>query len=254
MSKIYEALEQAQKERKGVEPLTVAEIPVPEAESTYDQESEVYSFELEMEEEMLHLYHTIESLLPDQRKKVIQFIGSGEGEGTSTIAREFARVTIMRLGQSVLLLDADRHNPTQHFFCNVSPEYCLDDIVQAGSEDPDKALYQVGTSSLFVSLISRNSNSGSNIFDSAGVERIWEALKARFDLILIDSPPATMSPDGFGIFKKADGVVIVVEADRTRWPVVESVKEKILQHGGNILGVVLNKRRYHIPDFLYRRL
>ena len=41
---------------------------------------------------MLHLYHTIESLLPDRKKRVIQFIGSAEGEGTSTIAREFARV------------------------------------------------------------------------------------------------------------------------------------------------------------------
>ncbi len=254
MSKIYEALEQAQRERKGVEPFAVVETPVSEAESAYAEESEVYSFEMEMEEEMLHLYHTIESLLPDRRKKVIQFIGSGEGEGTSTIAREFARVATMRLGQSVLLLDADRHNPTQHFFCNVSPEHCLDDVVQAGSEDPAKALYQVGTSNLFVSLISRNSNSASNVFDCEGIDRVWEALRARFDVILIDSPPATMSPEGFGIFKKADGVVIVVEADRTRWPVVEAVKEKVFQHGGNILGVVLNKRRYYIPDFLYRRL
>ena len=95
------------------------------------QESEIYSFEMEMEEEMLHLYHTIESLLPDQKKRVMQFIGSGEGEGTSTITREFARIAMMTLGQTVLLLDADRHNPTQHFFCNVSPDYCLDDVVQA---------------------------------------------------------------------------------------------------------------------------
>ena len=256
MSKIYEALEQAQREKKVLEQVQAAPVleapeAVPIAEGT--QESDIYSFEMEMEEEMLHLYHTIESLLPNRKKKVLQFIGSGEGEGTSTITREFARVAMIALGQTVLLLDADRHNPTQHFFCNVSPEYCLDDIVQ-GQDNPERALYRVGDSNLFVSLISRNSNASMNVFDSPNFEKTWSALKDRFDLILVDSPPATVSSDGFSIFKKADGVVIVVEADKTRWPVVQSVKERITQHGGNVLGLVLNKRRYYIPELIYKRL
>ncbi|MGD0232739.1 MAG: CpsD/CapB family tyrosine-protein kinase [Syntrophorhabdales bacterium] len=251
MSKIYEALEQAQKERKGLE--QVPQVLKVEQKPVRAEENEIYSVELAMEEEMLHLYHTVESLLPNQKKRVIQFIGSGEGEGTSTIAREFARIATMTLGQGVLLLDADRHNPTQHFFCNVSPEYCLDDIVQNG-ESPDRALYRVGASGLYVSLISRNSNSGQNAFDSSTFDEMWDVLKERFDLILIDSPPATASPGGSVMFKKADGVVIVVEADKTRWPVVQSVRERIEQHGGHVLGVVLNKRRYYIPEFIYKRL
>jgi Mrp family chromosome partitioning ATPase len=252
MSKIFEALEQAQKERKGVEP--VAPQPaVIEPEIGDIQESEIYSFELEMEEEMVNLYHAVESLIPDCSRKIIQFIGSGEGEGTSTVAREFARAAMMTLGQKVLLLDADRHNPTQHFFCNVSPEFCLDDMIQS-NEGPDRAVYQVGNSGLFVSLISRNSNSTPSIFDSSMFDTMWDSLKGRFDLILIDSSPATVSADGFSLFRKADGVIIVVEADKTRWPVVQTVKERIAQHGGKVLGIILNKRRYYIPDFIYRRL
>jgi protein-tyrosine kinase len=249
MSKIYEALEQAEKERKGLEPV----LQVPEAEPVRTEESEIYSLEMEMEDEMVNLYHAIESLLPNRKKRVIEFVGSGEGEGTSTIAREFARIAIMTLGQNVLLLDADRHNPTQHFFCNVSPEFCLDDVVHSG-DGPEKALYRVGKSSLFVSLISRSSSSAGNIFDSPQFDRMWAGLKERFDLILVDAPPATMSSDGFAMFRKADGVVLVVEADKTRWPVVQSVRDKIQQHGGNVLGMVLNKRKYYIPEFLYKRL
>lgn len=252
MSKIFEALEQAQKERKGVDQIP----PQPaaaEVETDQVQDTEVYSFELEMEEEMLNLYHVVESLIPDQQKKVIQFVASGEGEGTSTVAREFARAAMMSLGQRVLLLDADRHNPTQHFFCNVSPEFCLDDMLQ-NNEGPDRAVYQVGNSRMFVSLISRNSNSSPNIFDSANFDTMWDVLKESFDLILIDSPPATVSSDCLGMFRKVDGVVVVVEADKTRWPVVQTVKERIVQHGGKVLGIVLNKRKYYIPDFLYRRL
>jgi protein-tyrosine kinase len=35
---------------------------------------------------------------------------------------------------------------------------------------------------------------------------------------------------------------------------VEKVKEEIIQHGGNLLGVIFNKRRYYIPHFIYKRL
>lgn len=251
MSKIFEALEQAEKDRKELpQGPRISEITVPE-----DRQPEIYSFELDIEEEMLSLYRAIDSLLPDHARKLIQFIGSSEGEGTSTVAREFARMAITKLGQSVLLLDADRYNPTQHFFCNVAPENCLEDVLQNGKA-LDRALYQVGNLNLYVCLISRNSNAaqGTQVFDLPLIDGVWEALRERFDLVVVDSPPASTSPDGLAIFKKADGVVLVVEADKTRWPVVDSVKERILKHGGNLLGVVLNKRRYYIPDVVYRRL
>jgi Mrp family chromosome partitioning ATPase len=51
-----------------------------------------------------------------------------------------------------------------------------------------------------------------------------------------------------------DGVVLVVEAEKTRWPVAETVRDKIKNSGGNILGIVLNKRRYYIPDWIYNKL
>jgi len=51
-----------------------------------------------------------------------------------------------------------------------------------------------------------------------------------------------------------DGVVVVVEAEKTRWQVVENLKQKIENRGGNILGIVFNKRRFYIPDSIYRKL
>jgi len=51
-----------------------------------------------------------------------------------------------------------------------------------------------------------------------------------------------------------DGVVLVLEADKTRKPVAENLKNRILQNGGNLLGMVFNNRRYHIPEYVYKRL
>ena len=63
-----------------------------------------------------------------------------------------------------------------------------------------------------------------------------------------------MAPSGLAVSSQVDGVILVVEAERTRWPVAASVKESIERGGGRLLGVVFNKRRHYIPAFIYRRL
>jgi Mrp family chromosome partitioning ATPase len=53
---------------------------------------------------------------------------------------------------------------------------------------------------------------------------------------------------------KVDGVVMVIESGKTRKQVALRAKKDIVEAGGKVLGVVLNKRRYHIPKWIYRRL
>lgn len=75
MTKIYEALEEAQKGRKGLEK---PEIPSSHAPIIPSSHPPIPS--LDMEEEMISLHHSIESILPDPKRRIIQFIGSSEGE------------------------------------------------------------------------------------------------------------------------------------------------------------------------------
>ena len=248
MGKIYEALKQAQKEKRGSGPtskLSTSHLSMPL--STPDSEEPVF------ENAMLSLYQSIESLLRNSPKKVIQFIGSREGEGASTIVREFGLMIAKKLDKSVLILDADQLNPGQHLFFGITPEYGWEDMLRDDIE-VDKVLYQVKDSNLYVCPVSPNGPFTHHVFDSPKIEDLWKKLKERFDLVLVDSPPATSSPDGIAISRNVDGVVLVLEAEKTRWPVAESVKDKITNNGGKILGVVFNKRRYYIPKFVYRRL
>ena len=89
---------------------------------------------------------------------------------------------------------------------------------------------------------------------SPEIKEFWEEAKEKFDLILIDSAPASASPDGIALSRFVDGVVLVLAADKTRKPVAENLKNQIVQNGGNLLGMVFNNRRYHIPESVYRRL
>lgn len=107
MNKINKSLESAQNDQKEIE----SPVAVPLGSEEFLKPSGP-----EMEEEMMVLYYTIDSLLSGSEKKVIQFIGSNEGEGTSTITREFARVVSEKFGKSVLLLDTDIQKPSQILF------------------------------------------------------------------------------------------------------------------------------------------
>jgi len=208
---------------------------------------------LHIDEEMLNLYQGIESLLPHCPRKIVQFIGSQEGEGTSTIAMEFARTAAFKIGKSVLLLDADRVQPSHHHYFPVRLDTGWLESVKS-RRGIGGALYQVQGSGFLVSSSSDGGPSSSDVFLSASIDSFWNILRHRFDLIIVDSPPLTESSEGLAIAPKVDGVVIVVEAERTRWTVAENVKKRLGKVGGNILGIVFNKRRYYIPQAIYERL
>ena len=81
-----------------------------------------------------------------------------------------------------------------------------------------------------------------------------DALRVSFDNILIDCGPLHDSSDAAVLASSVDGVVIVVEAGRSRRDQVVNAQRTIEQAGGKFLGFVLNKRRYPVPEWLYRRL
>ncbi len=100
----------------------------------------------------------------------------------------------------------------------------------------------------------RASTSAPEIFDDPRSKELLDRLRENFNLVIIDSPPIPALPDCLAISSRVDGVVLVVEAETTRWPIVEKVKQRIIKNRGNVLGIVLNKRHYYIPEWIYRRL
>jgi Mrp family chromosome partitioning ATPase len=247
MSKIFEALQVAQNEstetvRKDTKPVRVSRTEHIPSTVGHDFESE-----------LVNLYQNIEASLPDLMQKTILFIGAKEGEGTSTVVREFAGLAAKKLGKSVFILDAEgKTSHARHSFLHITPDSEWEEVTRDGTAmemivSPGKMDLEACPAIRATSLAPLN-------FYSPAICDYWESLKERYDYILIDGAPASLSPDGIEIARKVDGVVLVVEAEKTRWPVVEKLKERILHGGGNILGIVLNKRRFHIPEAIYKRL
>ena len=81
-----------------------------------------------------------------------------------------------------------------------------------------------------------------------------DALRVSFDNILIDCGSVTNSTDAAMLGSSVDGVVIVVNAGESRRDEILNSQRMIETAGGKFLGFVLNKRRYPVPEWLYKRL
>ena len=82
------------------------------------------------------------------------------------------------------------------------------------------------------------------------MESLLARLRPQFDFIVIDGPPINSYADASILATKVDGVILVVEADRTPVSDAEMAKRQLDKVGARILGVVLNRRRSYIPAFL----
>jgi protein-tyrosine kinase len=244
MTKIFEALKQESREEARI--IT----RLPEIRNEREPKQVPGS---DLEESMISLCQGLENTLPDRGHKVLQFVASRRGEGTSTIVKAFSRVVTEKFGKSVLVLDADQSHPTQHLFLGVTPRHYLEEVLKNGLA-VEKAIYRLGASRPALSLIAGNNGAATKIFDSPEIYGLLDQLKSLFEFVLIDSPPVTESQDALSVCRKVDGVVLVMEAENTRWPVALRVKEEIIKNGGNIIGMVFNKRQYYIPKFIYQRL
>jgi protein-tyrosine kinase len=247
MSKIYSALIEVSKTRN-LEKLEPPSNAFQVARKVVDSSAMPL-----LEKGMLVLFQRIEALLPDMNNKIIQFIGSKQGEGTSTVAREFARTLAFSIGKKVLLIDADRFHPSHRHSFGIQYEEGWQEII-SNKHPVENAIHCFESSNLFLCPSSNTTRSTPELFDTRVMDPFLDVIRQQFDFLIIDSTPITDSPDGLAIAPKTDGVIIVVEAEKTKWTIIENLKQQIQNVGGNVLGIVFNKRNYHIPNFIYRFL
>lgn len=83
---------------------------------------------------------------------------------------------------------------------------------------------------------------------------VFEHLRSVFSLVIVDCPPILSVPETAALSAQMDGTLLVIEAERTRAPVVLRAREQIKAAGGSVRGVVMNKSRQYIPKLLYNLL
>lgn len=248
MTKIYEALQRAHRERQDGHPND----PSPSEEQRPDPQPQSHHSDPSLESEMVQLQQRLTALLPDPHTNMIQFISSRNGEGTSTLTRALANVVAKHSNKSVLLVETTAPHLDQHRAFHLRPKSPLASLLTKGGAFHE-ALSPVPNSSISLCQLFDESTRPDPGWLSPQ-QSIGEWIRKQFDLIVIDSPSLSTSLDGLSLCASVDGVILVVEAETTRAPLAQNLKHQVLEHGGHLLGIVFNKQRYYIPDWIYHRL
>jgi capsular exopolysaccharide synthesis family protein len=185
--------------------------------------------------------------------KTILVAGTANGGGTSTTAVNLATAIADDSRSSVLLVDANLRTPGLHNFFKTGSFKGMSELLDA-KDEKNFQFKKVSENELYLFPCGVKRSSSDGYFESRRFDQFLSNVRNSFDYVIFDSAPISGFPDTQTLCAKVDGVILVITYDKTRRQVALRAKKELEDAGANILGVVINRRKYYIPDWVYRRL
>jgi protein-tyrosine kinase len=185
--------------------------------------------------------------------KTIMFTSTAHGDGSSFTAVSFATTLARYSWINVLLIDANLRSPNLHEIFNIQNRQGLSNLL---TQDGDKTIFikKLGPKGLYLIPCGEKNSDPMSLFESIRFEKALKFMREKFHYVILDSPPVNSYAESTVIASKVDGVIMVLESDKTRQQVAIRAKEEMEKAGANVLGVILNKRKHYIPEWIYQRL
>jgi protein-tyrosine kinase len=247
MGRLYEALEWAEKEQEGIvreiSPLHVkiSGLGIPKWATT-GRAAEYYEA----------LKTSVLTRYPNGSTKTILFAGCAHGNGVSMTAINFGTALARDSRFSVLLLDVNFRTPSFSHLFRLNGAQGLSDLLS--SHDGPVSLVKIGAGNLHVLPSGKCDSEPVALLESQRFGEFLATMRERFDYVILDAPPVHGFPESLALASKVDGVILVLNAGKTRQQVALRAKMQLEAAGGKLLGTVLNRREYPIPQFIYKRL
>ena len=210
-----------------------------------------------------HKQHNLQLLLASLQNgsqqlregSAIAFASASEGDGAAQVAQLFAVELARHSGRRTLVIDSDRLQRLGVEDYLQMPWNChptnIDNLWMMPATKGRNGNGHQRAPEPKRSFLMRVPQNGEQI--DTGLDSV-DALRVSFDNILIDCRSLKASADAAVLASSVDGVVIVVDAGESRRDQILNAQRTIETAGGNFLGFVMNKRKYPVPEWLYRRL
>ena len=175
--------------------------------------------------------------------KVLLVTACSPGEGKSTISANL----VAALGankDSVLLIDGDLRRPRVHEFFGIDGSIGLTGVLLE-ELDVSVAVHNVQGTTIDILPAGKIPPNPAEMLTSQRMADLIGTLSEHYDYIVIDTPPTLSVADVNLLTPLADGVVVTVDARRTRYAHLVKSLNTLEAGGARILGTVLNRAR---PD------
>lgn len=193
----------------------------------------------------------IEFAAIDSAMQVIMVSSAGPGEGKSTTIANLA-VAFSQSDRKVVLIDADMRKPTAHKTFQISNRYGLSSAISQQST-LQEVTQSTDVPNLDVITAGPIPPNPAEMLGSKRMTAMLEELRARYDIILVDTPPLLAVTDAQIVATKSDGAVLVVDQGRVKRQFAQKAIQNLQNVNARILGVVLNnvKRRSNEEAYYY---
>jgi capsular exopolysaccharide synthesis family protein len=181
--------------------------------------------------------------------KTVLICSGMTGEGKSFVAANLAMSLARNSVNNILLIDGDLRRPTLHNLLGAPnvpglSEYLggtaeLNDVLQRDSNSRNGETVSGGAlSNLTFIAAGKCGDNSSELVANHRIEELVATLSVHFDWILIDSPPVLAVTDAVELARSADAVLLVARGARTPFDVAQRTQAAF--SSSRVLGFVLN--------------
>jgi polysaccharide biosynthesis transport protein len=185
--------------------------------------------------------------------RAVLFAGIDEGSGCSQICLLVAETLRSVVTGSICLVEANLRSPSLPGLLGTTNHHGLTDSLL--HEGPIRSFAKpLEIDNVWLLSSGSISPDSPNFLNGDRLTARFKELRAEFDYLLVDSPSLTRYADATALGRLTDGLVLVVEANSTRKEAAVRVMENLRAANIQVLGAVLNKRTFPIPESIYKRL
>lgn len=158
------------------------------------------------------------------------------GDGKSHVSINVALTLADSYRRTVLLIDADLRRPTLHHLFRVNNPKGLSEALDGVSEE-HAAVVPITDRLTFLPAGRSEANPLGGL-SSGRMKRLVAEASARYDWVIVDTPPVGVLADAHLVAETVDAALLVIRAGVTQLPDVAAAADKLGRE--RILGVVLN--------------
>lgn len=172
----------------------------------------------------------------DRPLRTLVITSAAPDEGKSTTIANLA-VTMAQSGRKTILVDCDMRRPSLHTIFGLSLEPGLTNMLLNENSAPPLQNTEVENLQLLTS--GAKPPNPADLLGSNKLDKVIARLTETADIVLFDAPPVIAVTDAAVLGSKVDGVLLVVQAGKTRRDHAERAKEMLEKANVNIIGVTL---------------
>jgi len=195
-----------------------------------------------------------------QREKLqaIVVASVNPGEGKSVTALNLSWLLAQTDGVRALIIDSDLRMPSLADYLGIETNRGLSDVL-AGTATLADSIVRLEPAGLHILSGGEARPDVAELISGPKFKEILREAREMFDYIIIDAPPLRIFTDATVLINQADGAMIVVRANKTRYSDVDRLLEPLPKE--RLLGIVLNQSEavmdeshYSYGYYNYKRL